>query len=155
MSELNTTPPQIDAAERFSLKVRERTAQLLWLMFSFKGRIGRLGYLLALFLLYGVPLLLYFLISALAESGLATIATPLSFKGFEESAPYAVLPAVVVFCWINFAVVFKRLHDFGCSLGTCILLALFGLIGLILLFWPGHPHANEYGPGSGWKNRPM
>jgi uncharacterized membrane protein YhaH (DUF805 family) len=154
----------MDAAERFSLKMREKTAQLQWLMFSFKGRIDRLVFLLAIFLLYGVPLLLYFLIGALAESGLVTIATPLTIKEFGESAASiaASFLAVGVFMWINLAVTFKRLHDFGRSLGTFLLLSLFGMIpfvgwfvGMIPFFASGDLYPNQYGSGSGWKNRPM
>jgi uncharacterized membrane protein YhaH (DUF805 family) len=115
--------------------------KLLW---SFYGRIGRLGYL------GGLLLNLSFAAAAIAA---------LIYLGQEQPKPlpwgppdpfvYIFIPGFVLFTWAKLALAAKRFHDLGKSgwLSLVLFIPLFGLIAIIfLLVAPGDDYGNRYGP---------
>ncbi|CUS33828.1 membrane hypothetical protein [Candidatus Nitrospira nitrosa] len=163
-AETNTEVVDVNTADRVSRSLSELAKQLGWLLFSFKGRLARAPYFLSTFLLYGIILFTYFVIPSFIDSGLITISEPFSSGessgGWSDSAKVVgfILGAVVV-VWANFAITFKRFHDFGESLGTFIIFCLVGLIPYVGGFVWLYPlirssdlHPNEYGQGPGWNN---
>jgi uncharacterized membrane protein YhaH (DUF805 family) len=121
-------------------------ARAIWFFFRFDGRIGRIPYLAGVVAAACVGFWVYWIVLALVhESGAAV-------------AFWLALPLVL---WITWAVSLKRAHDFNRSWGTALGLIVLGLVpyigvlsGLVMLAWPGTAGDNEYGPGTGWKNRP-
>jgi uncharacterized membrane protein YhaH (DUF805 family) len=114
--------------------------KLLW---SFYGRIGRLGYL------GGLLLNLSLAVAAIAA---------LIYLGQEQPKPppgraldpfvYIAIPGFILFTWAKLALAAKRFHDLGKSgwLGLVLFIPLFGFIAVIfLLVAPGDDYDNQYG----------
>ena len=155
---MTTQEAPVDAAERFSRSWRDRFAQLRWLLFSFSGRIKRSTFLFSMVLVYAVPVAVYVLAVLILDSGILAIGGSVS-ETFSETAEIAGLVfAIPLFAWINLAVTFKRLHDYGASLGMFLTINIVSIIpfigpviGLFLLFRSGDSGANMYGNGPGWR----
>lgn len=110
-------------------------------MMSFSGRIGRIRYLayaLGMYLLFG-----------LAIGGVAAIASL-----FPKSAANVVLLLIITPAYIALIVYFfslakRRLNDINLS-GWFVLVGLIPIVnfifGLVLMFWPGTPAINRFGP---------
>ena len=109
-----------------------------WVLFSFRGRIGRKSFWLAAL---GVVLI-----------HAAIVAQILGAR--DESAEQALwglvlLAAWVVSAWIGLALAVKRLHDIGLPAVLAVLLiiqpiAFFAF--LVLAFWPSLQATNQHGP---------
>jgi len=146
-----------DAAERMSRRSKDWFAQARWLLFSFDGRINRRTFLLCMFLVYAVPLSVFGLVVLLLDANILTIGTSLSDGPNEAVMILAIVAAAPMLIWINLAVTFKRLHDFGASLGMFLIISALGMIpyiggfiGLFIMFRPGDSGLNVYGEGPGW-----
>ncbi|CUS33824.1 membrane hypothetical protein [Candidatus Nitrospira nitrosa] len=151
----------INTGDRISRSSRELAIQLAWLLFSIEGRLGRRQYFLSIFFVSGVPLLGYFGFISFAGSGITTISDPFNSNRSADEwlTSVAFIPAAAVWAWASLATTFKRLHDFGKSTGTFMVIAVISLIpgasGLAffyLLLNPGDSHANKYGEGPGWNS---
>lgn len=98
------------------------------LLFSFKGRVGRMKW----WLVVAICFLAACLINALVPPGTPTIGNTVG------------LVVILAIMWILLAVTVKRWHDIGKS-GWWILSYLVGGIGLIFNgFLPGHATSNQY-----------
>jgi uncharacterized membrane protein YhaH (DUF805 family) len=149
--------PSADAAERVSRRWKDWFAQARWLLFSFEGRINRGTFLLCMFLVYAVPLSIFGLVVLVLNSSSLTIGTSLTEGPNDTVVLLGAVVAVPTFFWINLAVTFKRLHDYGASLGMFLILGAVGLIpyigsfvGLFMMFRAGDSGSNIYGEGPGW-----
>jgi uncharacterized membrane protein YhaH (DUF805 family) len=105
-------------------------------VFSFHGRRGHLSYLLTGLLLTVIGFVIGFL------DGLS---------GSSDGSGSAILLLIVTAggIWTGLAIAAQRFHDFGASgwWSLFILIPFVGfMVGLVLLFAPGHKHANQYGP---------
>lgn len=154
--------PPMDAADRVTRSSKEWFARARWLLFSFGGRIDRSTFLVCGLLVWGVALAVVGLVVMLLGPGLVAIGAPSGETSSDVAAGLGVIIAFPIFIWINLAVTFKRLHDFGGSIGTFVILSVLNLIpyvgrfaGLILLFRPGDSGANVYGDGPGWRARTL
>jgi uncharacterized membrane protein YhaH (DUF805 family) len=114
--------------------------KLLW---SFYGRIGRLGYL--------GGLLLNLSLAAAAIAALIYLG-----QGQPKPPPgappdpliYIFIPGFILFTWAKLALAAKRFHDLGKSgwLSLVLFIPLFGLIAIIfLLVARGDDYDNQYG----------
>lgn len=109
-----------------------------WVLFGFRGRIGRKSFWLAA--------LLMILIQAVVIAQVVSIP--------EESPAFALWGFVILAVWIAsawaaFALAVKRLHDLGLPgiLAFGLLIPAVSIIAFLLLaFLPGSPKANEHGP---------
>ena len=114
-------------------------------LFSFSGRIGRIGYWL-------VGLIQVVLLVALAAVLVAT--APAGGTGSISGSTWAVLAlGGLIFCWIGLAATFKRWHDRDKS-ALWILIGAVPVIGPIwvlieLGFLPGTAGGNRFGPPPG------
>lgn len=162
MAETNNdlTMADTSAGEHLSANAKQHAARLLWLLFSHRGRISRGVFFCSGLLVYGLPALTIFLVAAFFESGLTTIAAPLS-RIDDSILEGALFVAVPPFIWINWMISLKRFHDFGRGAGTMILVWIGGAIpyigfvfGFIPLAVSGTDGPNEFGPGPGWRNHP-
>jgi uncharacterized membrane protein YhaH (DUF805 family) len=111
-------------------------------LFSFRGRIGRVAYAAGtVFLL----MLAIAFVAALVYVGSGRKEAPEPFV--------TLLPFLVLFMtWGKLALAAKRFHDVGNTGWACLLLflPLVGLIAFIyLLVMPGAENDNQYGPGAG------
>ncbi len=112
-------------------------------IFTAKGRLGRLRYFT-----YSViaMLILQIIVAALiAVTGVQPPADGEPSTGFAIISLAAALPAILIAIVLGI----RRLHDMNLS-GWFILLALVPIVNILfslaLLFWPGTPGANRYGP---------
>jgi uncharacterized membrane protein YhaH (DUF805 family) len=102
---------------------------------GFRGRFNRTSYALSV-IIYGVVLaaFLYF------ES---------TFRRYGDIGAWGSLAVLALMFWILIASLAKRFHDIGQS-GWMTLLVLVPVVGqftpIIMLFYPGNPTDNEYGP---------
>jgi uncharacterized membrane protein YhaH (DUF805 family) len=142
----------------------QSTAQLRWLLFSFRGRISPKVWLVSnLLLVIFSTLILIILRGFLPEPG-ASLSSSDSVLGL------IVLSVLLLNVWISWALALKRLHDYGRSWGT-----LFGVVVLLLfvpvmctavginpiltlivlcalMMQPGKSGPNKYAAGQGWWN---
>lgn len=110
-------------------------AQLIWLFFSFKGRVNRAAYFLAgLFLLIVQFYALY------------------RFVQYEEGSPGSQAWALIFFfsaivaLICNLALAVKRLHDFDKPGAFALLFLVAGIVMYVALcFIPGDQGPNRYG----------
>jgi uncharacterized membrane protein YhaH (DUF805 family) len=112
--------------------------KLLW---SFYGRIGRLGYL------GGLLLNLSFAVAAIAALIYLGQGQPTP-PGPPDLLVYIFIPGFILFTWAKLALAAKRFHDLGKSgwLSLVLFIPLFGLIAVIfLLVAPGDDYDNQYG----------
>jgi len=111
--------------------------KLLW---SFYGRIGRLGYLGGLLLNIGWAAALFAAVVYL-DRGRSPEEFPVGLPIFVVGFP--------LFTWAKFALAAKRLHDLGKSgwISLVLIIPLVGLIAVIfLLCASGDAFDNQYGP---------
>jgi uncharacterized membrane protein YhaH (DUF805 family) len=102
-------------------------------LFSFKGRIGRIYYLVSFAFFLAIIFSLIYLIESLP-------------KGVSQSIA-GIFSGILLF-WIWIAITVKRCHDFGWS-GLTFLWVFVpmanGILFLILPLLPGNKGPNEYG----------
>ncbi|MEK0084369.1 DUF805 domain-containing protein [Benzoatithermus flavus] len=137
-------------------------------LFSLNGRLSRLAY-------FGYGSLAWAIGAVLIVVGAVGLAATDSGHGAQAIGLLLVLSAVGFIFWTSIAIAAKRLHDLGLSAlnlvwiclldGVCsgisevarpsepvlaFVLSLVPLgVGLWLLFAPGQPHDNPFGPASG------
>lgn len=120
--------------------------RMLWLLFNFDGRIGRLSYWLGCLVVMVVSVIPYAALAAMGRLGL-------SFRQMDSlsiAAALFLMAAFFIFLTImNLALVAKRLHDRDKSL-LWYLLVLIPIIGPIWMmielgFLSGSPDMNRYG----------
>ena len=111
------------------------STQLIWLFFSFSGRVNRAAYFLGgLFLL----ILQFFALYRFMQFEEGTAGS--------ETWAFVFFVAVVVALFSNIALAAKRLHDFGKPAPFALLFVVAGVIMYIALgFIPGDPGPNRYG----------
>jgi uncharacterized membrane protein YhaH (DUF805 family) len=113
------------------------TNQILWLFFSFSGRVSRAAYFLAgLLMMITVVFITYKMILA-EQAGRST--------GTWESVLSVVLIASL---WAQAALGSKRFHDFGKPglFAALLFVPFFNFITFVALcFIPGNPGPNQYG----------
>lgn len=111
------------------------STQLIWLFFSFSGRVSRAAYLLGgLFLL----ILQFFVLYRFMQHE----------EGSAGSETWAFVFFVVVVAALisNIALAAKRLHDFGKPAPFALLFVVAGIVMFaVLCFIPGDPGPNRYG----------
>jgi uncharacterized membrane protein YhaH (DUF805 family) len=91
-------------------------AYFFWLLFSWRGRIGRGVYALSWLSLVVINVLLSrFMHVATAQFVSATPEQRLSLAGGMVGGLAFYSVAALILCWVHFAVSAKRLHDFGWS----------------------------------------
>ena len=118
-----------------------------WLLFGFRGRIGRKSFILAALLLLLAQLALFsfaFGFSAEGqEAGQVTLNDGGALLGF------VLLGSWLVSAWALLALAVKRLHDLGFPvfLGVVLLIpALSGIAWILLAALPSKQETNEHGP---------
>lgn len=131
-------------------------------LFSFRGRLGRLAF-------FGYLLFMYAVVGLLFGAGLISVGAK---DGGGGLGVLVIAAAVILFLWIDLALLIKRLHDLDFSSNHLIwvsapsMIATFGasglsggilallwvahfLIGLYLLFAPGTLGPNKFGQRPG------
>jgi uncharacterized membrane protein YhaH (DUF805 family) len=117
---------------------------LLKLLFSFDGRIGRIAYAVGSLL----NLILMFIAIAIVTH------QSLGSRGAFSMMLSSMLPMMIIMvlcCWAQLSLAAKRLQDMGIN-GLFSLLLLIPVVGAIvtvgLLIPPGEDNDNLYGPGA-------
>ena len=153
--------PPLSTEDAFAQRWRERFARFKWLLFSFEGRLGPGAFFVSGFLVWAVGFGVLFTVTSFLQTGLTTVSNPLAAASSSDD-PFTVgfIVAAPLFFWMNFALAFKRLHDFGASKGTffaLIAVSFIPYIGPMVVFgWqikPGDSGPNQYGDGPGWAFR--
>ncbi|MCI5077720.1 DUF805 domain-containing protein [Oricola sp.] len=109
-----------------------------WVLFGFKGRIGRKSFWLAALLMLFIQGAIIARIASIPEDS-----PSLALWGM------IMLVAWVASAWAGVALAVKRLHDLGLPgiLAVALLIPAVSLIAfLILAVMPGRPETNEHGP---------
>ena len=98
-------------------------------LFSFRGRLGRLGYL-------GVGAVqIVFLIVGFSVLAMTPVKSGMSIVGLT-----AILLASFALAWVGMAAMVKRIRDMGWNVVLGVLGALFlPFVGMMLFVWPGKP----------------
>ncbi|WP_421854395.1 DUF805 domain-containing protein [Oricola sp.] len=115
----------------------DHTPTVQWVLFGFRGRIGRKSYLLAA--------LFMILVQAVVLTQI--IAT----EGTSTSALWglAMLVVLLLSAWASLAMAVKRLHDIGLPgpLAICLLIPAISLFAfLFLAVMPPSKETNQHGP---------
>lgn len=119
-----------------------------WLLFGFRGRIGRKSFLLAALLLLLVQLALFSYAVGFAQEGQEPGQYTLDTGG-SALIGFAMLGSWIASAWALLALAVKRLHDLGLpvALGIVLLIpALSGIAWILLAALPSKQEANEHGP---------
>lgn len=119
-----------------------------WLLFGFRGRIGRKSFLLAGLLLLLVQLALFSFALNFATEGPEPGHYSFS-NGGSALFGFALLGSWIASAWALLALAVKRLHDLGLPvfLGIVLLIpAISGIAWLLLAILPSSPEPNEHGP---------
>lgn len=109
-----------------------------WVLFGFKGRIGRKSFWLAALLMILVQAVVIAQVVSIPEDSPAFI-----LWGF------VILAVWIASAWAAFALAVKRLHDIGLPglLALALLVPAISIIAFLLLaFLPGSQETNEHGP---------
>mgnify|MGYP000100226541 CR=1 FL=1 len=109
-----------------------------WVLFGFRGRIGRKSFWLAA--------LLMVLIQAAIIAQIASVPEDHPILAFWGLVLLGVWAATA---WVGLALAVKRLHDLGLPgmLAICLLIPAISFIAFLLLaFLPSRPETNEHGP---------
>lgn len=132
-------------------------SRIVWFLFRFDGRTGRIPYLAGLVFVSAVSVFAYFALLDLMPWQSMLSDTQRKSETQIAAALFVVVP---FFLWMTWAISVKRAHDFNRSWGIVILLTLLSWIpyigvvfAFIPVFWPGTPGPNDYGPGTGYENR--
>lgn len=120
-----------------------------WLLFSFKGRIGRKSFLLAALLLLLIQLAIFAYIAGFATETTSG-ATSINSDSPLLMMVLFMLPITwLASAWCLLALAVKRLHDIGLPVALGLLLIIPGIAGLawiVLAFLPSKQETNEHGP---------
>ncbi|SHO66082.1 Uncharacterized membrane protein YhaH, DUF805 family [Pseudoxanthobacter soli DSM 19599] len=121
-----------------------RETSILWLLFSFDGRIGREPFFLGFVLITLVEVVL---MSPMRGEIQELIAQP--------NLPFLVIIGIAL--WTEFALAVKRLHDRGYSALFSLILFIpfvnFIFFFLVLALVPGDAGPNRYGPSANSRPR--
>jgi uncharacterized membrane protein YhaH (DUF805 family) len=119
---------------------------LLKLLWSFDGRIGRIAYAAGSLLNL---ILMFIALAIVTHRSLGSHGAFSMMPGFGSMV--AMMITMVLCCWAQLALAAKRLQDLGIS-GLFSLLLLIPFVGMIiivgLLIPPGEDNDNRYGPGA-------
>ncbi len=119
-----------------------------WLLFGFRGRIGRKSFILAALLLLLVQMALFAYAWRYASPG----TEPGQFQinnGGSVLFGFAMIASWLTSAWALVALAVKRLHDLGLPviLGVTLLIPAISTIAWILLaVLPSQQNTNEHGP---------
>lgn len=119
-----------------------------WLLFGFRGRIGRKSFLLAALLLLLVQLALFSYAAGFAQEGQEPGQYTLD-SGGSVLVGFALLGSWIASAWALLALAVKRLHDLGLPvvLGVVLLIpAISGIAWILLAALPSKQETNEHGP---------
>ena len=119
-----------------------------WLLFGFRGRIGRKSFILAALLLLLAQLALFSYALGFASEGQEAGQFTLD-NGGSALFGFAILGSWILTAWVLLALAVKRLHDLGLPvfLGVVLLIpALSGIAWILLAALPSKQEANEHGP---------
>lgn len=123
---------------------------LMWFLFSFNGRIGRMGYWAYTFATVVAMVALLIAVDGIVDLAIGDAKVP---KGSSEAIAWwlfvALGPLALLYFWTNYAVLAKRWHDRGKS-GWWSLIGLVPYIGGIWIlvecgFLKGNDGPNAYG----------
>jgi uncharacterized membrane protein YhaH (DUF805 family) len=137
----------------------EWLARIVWFLFRFSGRTGRIAYFAGMVFVSAISVYLYFAVLDLLpwQSMLSEVQ-----RKTETQIAIAIALVMPLGLWMTLAVGVKRAHDFNRSWGTVIALTVLSWIpylgvvfAFVPVFWPGTKGPNSYGQGTGWKNRPL
>jgi uncharacterized membrane protein YhaH (DUF805 family) len=113
-----------------------RRSPLLWLLFSFKGRLSRSIYWPSLLALFCVNIALYFQLLGMTE------------EEAQGPLPLIMFPVALAALYANFAIAIKRLHDVGYGGFLSIAIAI-PFLNILFAIWagimPGTAGPNSYG----------
>ena len=112
-------------------------SQLIWLFFSFSGRVSRAAYFLAGLLLAVVQAFLLYRFTLVPEDSAAGQMWAVAFW-----------IAVLVSVWSNIALGVKRLHDIDRPgiIAASLFIPIISIVAFIALcLMPGNPGPNRYG----------
>jgi len=116
-------------------------------LFSFKGRINRIHYLLVCVVSTLVAMILSPIFDDISSAAEAS-GNPLIFSpGFWIGAVLSIITNFG-YTWIVLVAAIKRCHDIGWSAWASLLILLPILGFLILVFYPGQAASNKYGEPS-------
>ena len=144
-------------------KIMGRLRRIMWLIFSFKGRVGRRTYVI--YFLCWFPCFAVYVIAQIIF--IISLFETVSPHG-EQTWLHALYPFWLIFLfstifWSAMPMVVKRYHDRGTSTTSAIFAflaaSLVGLLPLFLIYWAfpkGETETNKYGevPKSG-RARPL
>lgn len=123
---------------------RRDMADLLYVLFSFSGRINRMTYLYGLAIQILIVVMVVACVIAAADTGLGVMLAE------EQLAAFWAVPFSILMTWITLAMSTKRFHDRNMS-GWWYLVTFIPLLGAIwwavhMIFLPGTDGPNDYGP---------
>jgi uncharacterized membrane protein YhaH (DUF805 family) len=119
-----------------------------WLLFGFRGRIGRKSFILAALLLLLAQLALFSYAIGFAQEGQQPGQVRLD-SGSSALFGFVLLGSWIASAWALLALAVKRLHDLGLPvvLGIVLLIpALSGIAWILLAALPSKQETNEHGP---------
>lgn len=130
------------------MAVPDHPLTVKWLLFGFRGRIGRKSFILAALLLLLAQLALFSYAIGFATEGQEPGQLTLN-NGSSALLGFVLLGSWIVSAWALLALAVKRLHDLGLSvfLGIVLLIpALSGIAWILLAALPSKQETNEHGP---------
>lgn len=119
-----------------------------WLLFGFRGRIGRKSFILAALLLLLAQLALFSYAIGFASEGQEPGQIAINTGG-SALFGFVLLGSWIASAWALLALAVKRLHDLGLPvmLGVVLLIpALSGIAWILLAVLPSKQETNEHGP---------
>ena len=119
-----------------------------WLLFGFRGRIGRKSFILAALLLLLAQLALFSYALGFASEGQEPGQIAIN-NGGSAMFGFLMLGSWLASAWALLALAVKRLHDLGLPvvLGVVLLIpALSGIAWILLAALPSKQESNEHGP---------
>lgn len=119
-----------------------------WLLFGFRGRIGRKSFILAALLLLLVQLAVFSYALGFAQEGQEPGQIAIN-SGGSTLFGFVLLGSWIASAWALLALAVKRLHDLGLPvmLGVVLLIpALSGIAWILLAVLPSKQETNEHGP---------
>jgi uncharacterized membrane protein YhaH (DUF805 family) len=113
-------------------------------LFSSKGRINRIKFLLAYVVSILVVLILSSIFDQISYAAEASGGSMLFSPGFWIGSTLSILNSFT-FLWIVIALTIKRCHDIGWSAWASLFILVPVLGFLLFVFYPGQAVSNQYG----------